>query len=125
MKRSFSTAAGLLLLDALTALVVFNVVNRGWLHHVANATHWVGLPLLGPFALVVTGFYLIDGYRRRTDMMSLDYTSEHLISLFAGMLAALLLTFVFLPEGYTLQQSRAVVALGFLALMPVTLGYRR
>jgi exopolysaccharide biosynthesis polyprenyl glycosylphosphotransferase len=125
MKRSYSTAACLVALDAVAVLVVFNLVNRAWLHHVANVQHWVGLPLLVPFALVLTGFYLIDGYRRRTDMLSVDYTSEHLISLLAGMLAALLLTFVIFPEGYTLQQSRFVVVGSFLGLMPVTLAYRR
>jgi exopolysaccharide biosynthesis polyprenyl glycosylphosphotransferase len=125
MKRSLSTAASLLVLDAVAVLAVFNLVNRAWLHHVAYATHWVGLPLLGPYTLVVTGFYLIDGYRRRTDMLSVDYTSEHLISLLTGMMATLLLTFVFFPEGYTLQQSRFVVAGSFLVLMPVTLSYRR
>ncbi len=125
MKRSLSTAVSLFLLDALAVLVVFNLIGWARLHHVADATHFVGLPLVGPFALMVTGFYLIDGYRRRTDMLSLDYASEHLISLFAVMLAAMLLTFVFLPEGYTLQQSRIVVMVSFLVLMPATLVYRR
>lgn len=117
------TSISLLALDALAVFVVFNAV--GWMRGVITPEHWAVLPLLGPLLLVVLGFYLIDGYKNRTDMISLDYTSEHLITLVASMLATLLLTFVVIPSGYSLQQSRAVVALSFFVLMPVTLLYRR
>jgi lipopolysaccharide/colanic/teichoic acid biosynthesis glycosyltransferase len=41
------------------------------------------------------------------------------------MLAILLATFVFIPEGYELQSSRAVIVFSFLVLIPLTLSYRR
>jgi exopolysaccharide biosynthesis polyprenyl glycosylphosphotransferase len=75
--------------------------------------------------MFVTAVFLIDGYRQRTDMAGLDYTSMHAIALLAALAATLLVTFTVLPPGYTLQQSRAVVALSFAALIPVTLSYRR
>jgi len=58
-------------------------------------------------------------------MMSVDYTSLHAIALGSAMVAILLLTFVFIPEGYALQSSRAVVLFSFLLLTPLTLSYRR
>jgi exopolysaccharide biosynthesis polyprenyl glycosylphosphotransferase len=85
--------------------------------------------LLAPLALPITALfvaiYLIEGYKSRTDMLSVDYTSQQTIALIGAMLVTLLLTFVFIPEGYILQSSRAVISLSFLALIPLTIGYRR
>lgn len=110
-------------LDAFAVLIVFNLT--GWARGVINPEQWALQPLLIPIVLVVLGFHLIDGYKSRTDMIGLDYTSEHLITLLVAMLATLLMTFVLIPSGYPLQQSRAVIALSFIGLMPVTLLYRR
>ncbi len=74
---------------------------------------------------MVFAIYLIDCYKSRTDMMSLDYTSQHVIALALATLATLLLTFAFIPGGYSLQSSRAVIALSFMLLAPITLSYRR
>ncbi|MCW5556366.1 MAG: hypothetical protein KIT22_00730 [Verrucomicrobiae bacterium] len=104
----------LLPLDAIAVVMVFNLVGR--IRGVLGEDHWVITPLLLPLALVMICFYLIDGYRSRTDMLSLSYTSEHLIALFLCLLVTMLLTFVLIPRDI-LQQSRAVVALSF-ALMP-------
>lgn len=82
-------------------------------------------PLMVPCGLLIVALYLIDGYKLRTDMLGLDYTSQHVIALLSAMLATLLVTFAVIPGGYPLQQSRAVITLSFLILAPVTLGYRR
>ncbi|MGA3007258.1 MAG: exopolysaccharide biosynthesis polyprenyl glycosylphosphotransferase, partial [Opitutaceae bacterium] len=82
-------------------------------------------PLFAPFAMLVVAIYLIDGYKPRTNMMSVDYTSQHLIALGATLVGTLLLTYAIIPHGYPLQQSRVVIALSFFLLTPVTLGYRR
>jgi exopolysaccharide biosynthesis polyprenyl glycosylphosphotransferase len=58
-------------------------------------------------------------------MMSLDYANLHWIAVVCAMLATLLLTYVFIPGGYELQSSRAVIALSFLAIIPISLIYRR
>jgi len=117
------TSLRLLTYDGFALLVVFNAT--AWLRGIINTDNLVVLPLLGPFILMVTAFYLIDGYKARTDMLSTDYTSQHLLALLAAMVCTLLITFVLIPSGYSLQQSRSVIAFSFLLLMPVTLSYRR
>ncbi|MBX3749549.1 MAG: exopolysaccharide biosynthesis polyprenyl glycosylphosphotransferase [Opitutaceae bacterium] len=123
MKSFRYTSVRLLAYDAVALFVAFNLI--GWLRGIVQPDAVVVLPLFVPFVLMVTALYLIDGYKARTDMLGTDYTSQHLLGLLAAMLCSLLITFVFIPSGYTLQQSRAVVALSFVLLMPVTLVYRR
>ena len=110
-------------LDSLCVVVVFDLVR--WLRG-APGIAFLGDPaLLGPLAVVILAIHLIDGYSPRTDMLSLAYTSQHAIALMAAMVAMLLVTFVVMRDQYALQSSRAVIALGFIALIPVTLIYRR
>jgi exopolysaccharide biosynthesis polyprenyl glycosylphosphotransferase len=82
-------------------------------------------PLLGPMGLSVVAIYLVDGYKARTDMMSLDYTSQHVIALLAALTLTLLLTFAVVPAGYELQSSRGVILVAYAVLIPLTLVYRR
>ena len=127
-----TTARKLLLLllglDVFVTVAVFNVVLGLRLWAGALPDHpLVILPLLeGPVPIVVFALYLIDGYKPRTDMMGLDYTSLHLIAMLLAAVATLLLTFVFTTSGeYSLQTSRAVIMVGYALLAPLTLGYRR
>jgi exopolysaccharide biosynthesis polyprenyl glycosylphosphotransferase len=115
-------ALTLLLLDAVAAIAVFNLISyaRG-----VPSEHLILQPLIGPIAALLIAVYLVQGFRQRTDMLSVDYASQHAIAIIGAMLATLLLTYVFLPAGYELQSSRAVIALSFLTLIPLTLGYRR
>ncbi len=112
----------LALLDAASVFVVFNLVSfaRG-----ISAGVVILSALIVPYLILTFAIYLIDGYRSRTDMLSLDYTSEHVIALLSALLATLLLTFVIFPSGYELQSSRIVIALSYVVLIPVTLTYRR
>ncbi len=114
----------LALLDLASLVVAFNLAVAGYLHR-TNEHGIVFMPLLAPFAILVVAIYLIDGYKSRTDMMSVDYTSQHILALASTLVATLLLTFAIVPHGYPLQQSRVVIALSFFLLTPVTLGYRR
>jgi len=120
MKIGRKTMISLLVLDTLAVGLVFNAVRLLYdLHGLILG------PLLAPAVLVIISLYLIDGYKPQTDMLNLEYTSQHAIALLSAMLATLLVTFVVIPSGYSLQQSRAVVGISFLALLPVTLAYRR
>jgi exopolysaccharide biosynthesis polyprenyl glycosylphosphotransferase len=119
------TAFGLFALDTCALAVVFNLVSWLWLHGVVDWRQPILLPLVVPLAMFAVAVFLIDGYRKRTDMTGLDYTSMHAIALLAAMVATLLISFAVLPPGFSLQQSRAVVALSFVTLVPVTLSYRR
>ncbi|HEX2100653.1 MAG TPA: exopolysaccharide biosynthesis polyprenyl glycosylphosphotransferase [Candidatus Synoicihabitans sp.] len=113
----------LLGLDALAVLTVFNVTV--WMRGFLPWGHVIVGPLLGPFLLLAAALYLIDGYRSGTAMMSLDYTSLHVVAVAAALVGTLLLTFVFAPADYPLQSSRAVIALSFVLLAGITLTYRR
>lgn len=113
----------LLALDMATLVLVFNLIS--WMRGIIGAYEWLVAPLLAPIALILLSLYLIDGYKARTDMMSLDYTSEHIIALLMAFVCTLLFTFVFLTDAYPLQQSRGVIAISFLAYTPISLVYRR
>jgi exopolysaccharide biosynthesis polyprenyl glycosylphosphotransferase len=122
MRRRFTTFT-LLLLDLICAVGIFNVASlvRGF-----GLREWLLLPgLAAPLAIMVFAVFLIDGYSPRTDMLSVDYASQHTIALLGAMLGTLLLTFVFVTDGYTLQSSRLVIMLGFMGFTAVSLGYRR
>jgi exopolysaccharide biosynthesis polyprenyl glycosylphosphotransferase len=119
------TLLALLGLDLVSLAVVFNLVSILYLHRSASDAHFVATPLIAPFLALIFVIHLIDGYRARTDLMSLDYTSLHIIALVCAMLATLLMTYVVLPAGFELQSSRLVIALSYVVLMPITLSYRR
>ena len=113
----------LVVLDTLCVFVVFNFV--AWTRGVVHWDHPIMAPLILPVVMHVLAVYLIDGYNARTDMMSITYTSLHVIALLAVALATLLLTFVFIPKGFPLQVSRIVPTVSCVLLVPVTLVYRR
>ena len=117
------TALLLLILDLVATVIVFNLISyaRGV---AATGTIILG-PLLAPLIAYVTAIYLVQGYRARTDMLSVDYASQHTIASLGAMLTTLVVTYVVFPSGYELQSSRFVIALSFVALVPITLGYRR
>ena len=122
MALSRRTALLLAALDLAALVLIFNLVShlRG-----LGVEGIIFLPLLAPFAMLVVAIYLVDGYETRTDMMSVDYTSQHILALASTLAATLLLTYAIIPSGYPLQQSRMVIALSFFLLTPTTLGYRR
>jgi len=113
----------LLGLDLVATVLVFNAMIRFRGLNVADGI--ILEPLAMPCLAVIFSIYLIEGYSLRTDMLRVDYTSQHTIALLGAMLGTLLITFVFIYSGYELQSSRFVIALSFIALMPVTLAYRR
>jgi len=114
------TTLGLLALDILAVYLCFNaaLTFRG-----LDAP--IVAPLIWPALFAIASLYLIDGYTTRTDMLSVDYTSQHLIALFAALLGTLLLLYVVQPAAYGLTSSRAVIFFAFAALAPLSLSYRR
>jgi len=113
----------LLASDTLAILLVFN--SAAWLRGITTWPEVLVLALLAPWAMIVGAFYLIDGYKIRTDMLSVDYLSQHAIAVLLAIVGTLLLTFVIIPQHVPLQASRGVIALCPLALFPLTLWYRR
>jgi len=116
-------ALGLLILDAALLFLFFNLL--AYIRGVYEFPQFQALSLLVPWGFVVIGLALIDGYSARTDMVGIDYTSQHLIALMTAMVATLLVTYVVFPYELPLQQSRGVIILGMLCLTPYTLWVRR
>lgn len=111
----------LLAADVVSAAVIFNLVT--YLRGVSSEPYlWA---LFAPASVLVIALHLIDGYGASSDMMSVDYASLHLIAAFFACVTTLLFTFVFIPAGFELQSSRAVILLSFGILGPITLAYRR
>ncbi len=110
--------------DLAGVILAFNTVGflRGIVALPDSPLLW---PLLVPAALFIAALALIDGYSPRTDLLSLDYTSQHLIATILATLATLLITFVVFSSGLQLQQSRAVILLAFLLQAPWGLFIRR
>jgi exopolysaccharide biosynthesis polyprenyl glycosylphosphotransferase len=115
----------LLLLDLAAVALTFNFVAWVWLRIDAPTVVPFWSPLLLPMLFCTAAIYLIEGYKPRTDMMSLTYTSQHAIALVGTLFLTLLVVHVVIPEGFTLQMSRFVTIGSYLLLIPVTLSYRR
>lgn len=113
----------LVALDALAVFAVFNLV--AWAYLWGQRGEMLALELIVPIAIHFFAVYLIDGYNARTDMMSVNYTSQHTIALVAVLLFSLLLIHAVIPAGFALQTSRFVTTFSYLLLIPVTLSYRR
>ncbi len=123
MNRSRRFTLATLVGDVAGVFLAFNAVAmlRGIIDP-ASPLLW---PLLAPATFVVITLALIDGYSSRTDYLSLDYATQHLVAISLSGVATLLLTHVVLTEGFPLQSSRIVTALSFLLIAPAGLVSRR
>lgn len=113
----------LVALDALAVVASFNLV--AWARGLIPLHDPIVAALLLPVLIHWIGVYLIDGYSSRTDMLSITYASLHVIAQIGVLLVTLLLTYVFIPGGFQLQSSRLVTAVSYLAVIPLSLAYRR
>lgn len=113
----------LIVLDALAVVVSFNLV--AWGRGILAPGEWIAAALVLPVAIHFFGIYLIDGYSSRTDMLSITYASLHTIAQVGVLLFALLLIYAFIRDGSQLQSSRFVTSVSYLAVIPISLGYRR
>ena len=111
----------LLAFDLVAAVLVFNLVT--YIRGISTSFHV--LPYLAPALVFVATVRLIDGYGAGADMLSLDYASLHLIASVFAALVTLFLTFLFIPSGFSLQSSRAVIVVSLAILGPITLAWRR
>jgi len=123
MTKGRKVAFSLVLLDVVAVVIAYNFM--AWTRGLVVITDPILAPLLFLVFMHVLAVHLIDGYSPRTDMMSVTYTSLHIIALLFVLLFTLLLTYVFIPAGFSLQGSRLVTTGAFILLIPVTLSYRR
>ena len=113
----------LVLLDVLAVVLTYNFA--AWSRGLVTWSSLRFTPLALPIVMHILAVYLIDGYSRRTDMLSVMYASLHIIALLLVMLFTLLLTYAVIPAGFQLQDSRLVTVAAFMVLIPLTLSYRR
>ncbi len=123
MRSSRKVTIALVLLDALSVVVCFNLV--AWARGLIPIDQPIIAALQLPVIIHFLGVYLIDGYSSRTDMLSVTYASLHVIAQAGVLLVILLLTYAFIPSGFQLQSSRLVTAVSYLAVIPISLAYRR
>lgn len=113
----------LLSFDLSLLVILFNAI--GYVRRIIPAGEFILVPLLLPCAIALFSIYLIDGYRSRTDMLSVDYTSQHCLGLAAALLAVLLVIYVFAGDHSILRSSRGVVILSFGIFALFSISYRR
>ncbi len=80
---------------------------------------------LWPLTAIVLTLFIVGGYDRRTDLLSLTYMSEHLIGMVAALLLASLLVYGFASYDFPIKPGRSTILFGFVAFAPVSLIYRR
>ena len=80
---------------------------------------------LWPLAAILLMLFIVGGYDRRTDMLSLTYMSEHLIGMGAALIAASVLVYCFASYAFPVKPGRGTLVLCFVAFTPVSLVYRR
>ncbi|MCU0791381.1 MAG: exopolysaccharide biosynthesis polyprenyl glycosylphosphotransferase [Opitutaceae bacterium] len=123
MKPSPRFTLALILGDLCSILLAFNLIAQ--LRGISTWTDPILWPLLVPAGFLVVSLALIDGYSPRTDFLSIDYTSQHLIALFGATLTTLLVTHAVITSGFPLHQSRIVTGLSFILVAPCGLALRR
>ncbi len=125
-RDSWIWQALIVVLDVVAWAACFGVVVL-WRAGNLQADPTARLVVLGvwPFAAILLTLFIVGGYDRRTDMLSLTYMSEHLIGMGAALVAASLLVYCFASYDFPVKPGRGTLLLGFLAFTPVSLAYRR
>ncbi len=80
---------------------------------------------LWPLAAITLTLFIVGGYDRRTDMLSLTYMSEHLIGMGAALVGASVLVYCFASFDFPIKPGRGTLLLSFIAFTPMSLVYRR
>ena len=123
MKPTRKVSFALVALDAGAVVLSFNLV--AWARGLIDPHDPILLPLFLPVLVHWIGVYLIDGYSSRSDMMSVTYTSLHVIAQVGVLVVTMFLIHAVIPTGFPLQTSRLVTAVSYLAVVPLTILYRR
>src|SRR5688572_1719142 len=104
MNGRYMTTIFLVLADCFSLIAVFTIVAN-----IRLGERPPFLDLVLPCVLFVAALYVIEGYHGRTDFISIDYTSLHIIAVIGAALATLLIAFVF---RISLNESRSVLGFG-------------
>ena len=80
--------------------------------------------ITGPL-LVTLALYVINGYNRRTDFLSLEYFSEHLVAITISAACAMLVTYVLSTFNFSVKPSRAAIPFQLAVFACISLAARR
>src|ERR1043166_6911071 len=124
--HDWAPAALYLLLDVVTWLAIYSVASFLRREGYAPATplQFVLVELV-QLGVIVAALFVIGGYDRHTEMRSLSYTAEHILALIAAAAASALLVYSAAAFDASIKPSRGVLAVSFVAFLPISLSYRR
>src|SRR6266568_8213227 len=128
----------------------FKILDHDWItalvYVVCDVAAWVLLYgfvsfarrdafFVGPFEFVLVDFvtlavllqalYIIGGYSRYTEVLSLTYTTEHILAVAAAAALSSLLIYSAATFDQAMKPSRGVLLVSFMAFLPISLIYRR
>jgi exopolysaccharide biosynthesis polyprenyl glycosylphosphotransferase len=124
--HDWAPAALYLLLDVVTWLAIYSVASFLRREGYAPATplQFVVVELV-QLGVIVAALFVIGGYDRHTETRSLSYTAEHILALIAAAAASALLVYSAAAFDASIKPSRGVLAVSFVAFLPISLSYRR
>jgi len=76
-------------------------------------------------AVIIQALFIIGGYDRNTEVRSLTYATEHILSIAAALAVSSLFIYVAATFDQTMKPSRGVLLLSFVAFLPLSILYRR
>ena len=129
LRRAFGQewviAAGLLFFDVACWIGIYALIAR--IRTDAFYVTPIQFFLIGflQIAVIVTALFIIGGYSRHTDMLSLAYATEHGLALAGAGLISALLIYSAATFDQSMRPSRSVLILSFAVFVPVSLAYRR
>ena len=125
LSHEWSSAALYLFLDVVSWLAIYRVA--GWFRNDAfYATPFQFFVInLIQLAVIVAALYIVGGYDRTVEKLTLGYAAEHILAMIAAGLVSAMLIYSAATFDQTMKPSRGVLLLSFMIFLPLSLAYRR
>jgi len=125
LSHEWSSAALYLFLDVVSWLAIYRVA--GWFRYDAfYATPFQFFVInLIQLCVIVAALYLVGGYDRTVEKLTLGYAAEHILAVTAAGLVSAMLIYSAATFDQTMKPSRGVLLLSFALFFPLSLAYRR
>src|SRR2546421_1007689 len=125
LSHEWSSAALYLFLDVVSWLAIYRVA--GWFRYDAfYATPFQFFVInLIQLCVIVAALYLVGGYDRTVEKLTLGYAAEHILAVTAAGLVSAMLIYSAATFDQTMKPSRGVLLLSFAIFLPASLAYRR
>lgn len=135
-ERSFSLRAAIGANDWLAGLACFALDVVSWMliygvtsylrrdQFFAGPFEFVFLDLI-QLVVICQALFMIGGYDRNNDMLTLTYMAEHILAILGAAIVASFLIYTAAAFDQTMKPSRGVMLLSFVVFLPWSLVYRR